>query len=73
MRLIAINRELTHDNHVINRDYIFSSIDSPNIYIYIYIYMYMYVYIYMYIYIRAVKMAEKLKSNLYLNIINIRI
>ncbi len=35
MRLIAINRALTHDNHVINRDNFFSSIDSPNIYTYI--------------------------------------
>ncbi len=35
VRLIAINHELTHDNHAINRDEIFVSIDSPTIYIYI--------------------------------------
>ncbi len=45
MRLIAINSELTHGNHVINRDYIFESIDRPNIYIYIYIYIYYIYYI----------------------------
>ncbi len=28
MRLIVINRELTHDNHVINRDYIFNRLTA---------------------------------------------
>ncbi len=31
MRLIAINHELTHDNHAINHDYYFLSIDSPTL------------------------------------------
>ncbi len=51
MLLIAINHELTHDNHAINRGK--KKRLTALIYIYMYMYMYMYMYIYIYIYIQC--------------------